>query len=430
MIIAITVSLVIGVCSCLQIHLYTPFKNKISVLGMAVFFVISSFITDRYLHMEIIPKFHLIFFLSFILAGLSTIMICCDTKLFCGLYNIVIQMCINMIIQIAGHNQVIFSAFSKEEGDIIYFIISIILSLSWYLIMWRLRQSVWIQMPQADEYYHTVAVLVVVDYVFITTLLFFEPAAQLFALLLTLLVLIAVLHVIKMPQLIMREQERVQMLMYQEKAMGLAMTSYIKYEELLRAIRHDLKHITDSVEDLLEHGNVEEAQSIMKNAKIWMDKQSRSSYCDHILINSVLEDYANQYREQKIKFSVKTKLRIQVVVLDLDITILLRNILSNALEYCSGKIDKEKMWTEICISTNRNYLHIQCTNPLEEKINVKNNWIITTKKENPLIHGFGLESIKKTAEKYDGNVEIRTENGVFLIDIILVNRSMINGSDL
>ena len=164
--IAIIVSCVIAICSCLQIHLYTPFKNRKYVVAMAAFFAISSFVTDRYLHLQTVSWYHFIPFFFFVVTGLGAIMICCHTRFFCGLYNVVIQMCINMLVQILGHNPVLFSFMSKKEGEVFYIVISILLSLIWYLVMKRLRRSVWIQMPQADEYYHMVAVLVVLDYLF------------------------------------------------------------------------------------------------------------------------------------------------------------------------------------------------------------------------------------------------------------------------
>lgn len=41
----------------------------------------------------------------------------------------------------------------------------------------------------------------------------------------------------------------------------------------------------------------------------------------------------------------------------------------------------------------------------------------TTSKEDTVNHGFGLKSIKAIAEKYDGEIFISTDNGIFSISV-------------
>ena len=43
--------------------------------------------------------------------------------------------------------------------------------------------------------------------------------------------------------------------------------------------------------------------------------------------------------------------------------------------------------------------------------------LITTK-NNKDYHGYGVKSIRKTVEKYDGTVTIRTQDGWFLLSIL------------
>jgi uncharacterized membrane protein YccC len=112
-------------------------------------------------------------------------------------------------------------------------------------------------MPQDDVYYHGVAYLVVADYCFIILAFSMEAMSELFAVLICLLVLIAVLCAIKMPQLIIRERERSQMIMYQQKSMQAYVASYRQNEDKLRTLRHDIKHIITAMNKLIDQNKYE-----------------------------------------------------------------------------------------------------------------------------------------------------------------------------
>ena len=59
-------------------------------------------------------------------------------------------------------------------------------------------------------------------------------------------------------------------------------------------------------------------------------------------------------------------------------------------------------------------------NPYEHEINKdRDERIMSTKKEEKYKHGYGLKSIMRIADKYQGEVIIDTENDVFSLTVIL-----------
>ena len=66
-------------------------------------------------------------------------------------------------------------------------------------------------------------------------------------------------------------------------------------------------------------------------------------------------------------------------------------------------------------------ISIDCMNYYESKIITKNNEIITSKNEELGFHGYGIQSIKMIAKKYNGEVSIGLENNIFDLNILLFN---------
>ena len=105
----------------------------------------------------------------------------------------------------------------------------------------------------------------------------------------------------------------------------------------------------------------------------------------------------------------------------LDTCTILANILDNAIEAVE-KLDEDKKHIELTFKRNENYMIITETNQTLNEVDIRDNIIITTKKDKAN-HGFGLINIKETAEKYGGECYLTSykekENYYFKLEIIL-----------
>ena len=61
---------------------------------------------------------------------------------------------------------------------------------------------------------------------------------------------------------------------------------------------------------------------------------------------------------------------------------------------------------------------ITITNPVNSDIQIHKNSIMTTKQDK-INHGFGIYSIKKAIEKYNGNLDLLCDNNIFSLHITL-----------
>lgn len=102
----------------------------------------------------------------------------------------------------------------------------------------------------------------------------------------------------------------------------------------------------------------------------------------------------------------------------MDISSIFGNALDNAIESELKIEDKEKRLIHLSVAKQKNFAMIRIENYFEGEINVKDGKIKTTKK-NSQFHGYGIKSIEYVTEKYQGAVNINTENNWFDLQILI-----------
>jgi len=103
---------------------------------------------------------------------------------------------------------------------------------------------------------------------------------------------------------------------------------------------------------------------------------------------------------------------------DMDLSTLFGNALDNAIESVEKIEDKEKRLINLAVSRDRGFVRIRLENCCEEMPEFQNGLPKTTKKDKAY-HGFGVQSIRDIAERYEGSVTMNAENGWFELRILL-----------
>lgn len=95
-----------------------------------------------------------------------------------------------------------------------------------------------------------------------------------------------------------------------------------------------------------------------------------------------------------------------------DLIGLLSNILENAINYENRISDEEKRFISLTIAKKNSFTKIHCENAVSETL-------LPEEKKDPRFHGFGLLSIKSITEKYQGGLNIKKEDGMYQVDILI-----------
>ena len=101
-----------------------------------------------------------------------------------------------------------------------------------------------------------------------------------------------------------------------------------------------------------------------------------------------------------------------------DLYTLLGNALDNAVESIVRMEDKDKKVINFSIYEQGEIVLIRTDNYYEGKLLFKDGLPLTSK-SNKFYHGFGMDSMRKIVEKYDGSIAVGTEAGIFTLQMVI-----------
>ena len=99
-----------------------------------------------------------------------------------------------------------------------------------------------------------------------------------------------------------------------------------------------------------------------------------------------------------------------------DVYAMLGNAIDNAIEAVSGLPDPEQRLIAVSVWTGRGLLLLQFENYFDRELSFEDGLPATTKEQDGY-HGFGLASIRSTAEKYGGCMTLHTGDGLFVLRV-------------
>ena len=102
----------------------------------------------------------------------------------------------------------------------------------------------------------------------------------------------------------------------------------------------------------------------------------------------------------------------------MDLYTLFGNAIDNAIECVSQESETSKRIISMRIGPRGNFLSIHIENYVGHEVKLSNGLPVTTKADHGY-HGFGMLSIQRTVEKYDGTMRIRADDHLFKLDILL-----------
>lgn len=182
-----------------------------------------------------------------------------------------------------------------------------------------------------------------------------------------------------------------------------------KYDETAK-IRHDIKnHISCALAMAEQTENetlIEYLRDLSEEKIIFVDNYVKTN---RKVLNAVIN---TKYKIAKIK-----GIDIQCVVMDelnnisnLDVSVLLSNLLDNAIEAC----EKIKRSSEIKLKiwSDAGYYCIELSNTVENDILADNPYLLTSKEDKQL-HGIGLQSVRAIVDKYNGMINFYQKSNKF-----------------
>ena len=102
-----------------------------------------------------------------------------------------------------------------------------------------------------------------------------------------------------------------------------------------------------------------------------------------------------------------------------DVGIILQNLLQNAVEAC-GKVSEGERFIVLTGKRKGRFFLIEVRNSFSGQVVFGQDGLpVTTKKEDVSMHGIGLANVRREAEKYMGELELKTNQQIFSATVLL-----------
>lgn len=190
-----------------------------------------------------------------------------------------------------------------------------------------------------------------------------------------------------------------------------------KQMESTRRARHDLKHHMKAVHTMAENN---ECKKITEYIETYLEHVSLKKplvYCTNFTLNALLVYYVQQAEAHKIKLKLNIELPEETNVKEADLTVLFGNLLENAIDACD-KVQENKRYINLKIyKPNSDSIVFYIENGFNGSIKKKNQQFLTTKANG---NGIGIESVKYVVHKYNGDVNIKTDENKFIVSGVLL----------
>lgn len=189
-------------------------------------------------------------------------------------------------------------------------------------------------------------------------------------------------------------------------------------EEIIDSINrkcHDLKHQIRALRQMTDEEEKQAFYNEIENDIMIYDTALRTG---NKALDIVLMDKGLFCKNHNIQWSFMADgSRLDFMKLE-DIYAVFGNALDNAITAVMSLQDMEKRIISLKIITQKNIMVIQIQNYYDAKLQFEKGLPITTKSK-PQEHGFGMKSIRYTAEKYNGTITVRAEGQIFTLQILI-----------
>ena len=194
---------------------------------------------------------------------------------------------------------------------------------------------------------------------------------------------------------------------------------YRNYQDSLDLIQmkyHDLKHQITGLR----------AESDEEKRKKWIDSMEKEiaafeniSKTGNQVLDTILAAKIFHCRKNHIQITCVADGKLLDHMHVTDICSIFGNALDNAIEHVILIPDLEKRLIHLTVSAQKGFVFIKIENYCEAEISKNEEDLITTTKKDSKNHGFGLKSIRKAVEKYDGSVVFGVQQNWFELKILL-----------
>lgn len=186
-----------------------------------------------------------------------------------------------------------------------------------------------------------------------------------------------------------------------------------KAEEDARRLRHDFRHHMLNLAEYAGNGDNEAILRYLGEYGKEVDSTKIRRLCVDSRIDGILQAYDKRAKEKGIKAEYEISITEVLGISEVDLVAILGNLLENAIHGCLSS-GKEEPYIMVRIFTKIGKLVIVVQNTCSDAFD-----FVYEESRPDMRGGVGISSIARSAKKYNGTVDFRSSQGMFVSRIVL-----------
>ena len=212
----------------------------------------------------------------------------------------------------------------------------------------------------------------------------------------------------------MRKKTYLKLVEYQTEQSEKHLNEVRSIHKEMRAYKHDFHHHLQALKGQLEAGEVDRALAYIEQLDNQLMNVDTLLKTGNISLDAILSAKIAQAKAENIAVTVKANVPDALTISDLELSIIIGNLLDNAIEACRTVTGER--FIRIFISMKGNMLYFSMLNASGAK-RKKTGSLFTTHKDG--VHGFGLRRAEAILEEHGGWVKYNSEDGAFTSEFLV-----------
>uniref|UniRef100_UPI000F546EB5 GHKL domain-containing protein n=1 Tax=Clostridium sp. E02 TaxID=2487134 RepID=UPI000F546EB5 len=188
-------------------------------------------------------------------------------------------------------------------------------------------------------------------------------------------------------------------------------------------LKHDLKKILYSIFLMAKNNDINGIIQVVTEHTDIMD-------CKKVISNTGIKEIDSIINYFASKIDGEIELQYSVIINELlninsnDCIVLIGNLLDNAIEALTNVENNQKKIISIKISLDRNIFHVAIENTYNGILNFDKYGSLLSTKNEVYNHGYGLKSIEKIVQKYNGICDFAPKTSDIFISSVMLYQSV------
>ena len=194
----------------------------------------------------------------------------------------------------------------------------------------------------------------------------------------------------------------------------------------IRQMKHEMKNHMTNIKGLVRNGSYGDIEQYIDHMDESMNVFELTIKTGNTVTDVIVNDKQKAAEKQEIQFQSEFSYPKSDGYNAYDIGVIINNLLQNALEAC-GKMAEGKRYIYLSGRQKKKFYVINVKNSFEGEVtfDTKTNLPLSTKGKDTALHGIGLSNVKREADKYMGDVDIRAKKNEFSVTVLLQERRKI-----